>query len=576
LAYFLAAIFVIPALFSKAELATAMPKSGGVYFFINRSFGALFGTFAGFASWFSLSLKSAFALLGIGIILEPILPSFSTEMVKVIAILFTLFFTILNILSVGESGRFQVIFVFTLILLLVYYIFTGIQHVEIQRYADFVPYGWKSVFTVTGLIFISFGGLTKVACVAEEIKNPTKTIPRGMFSAFFVVSILYVLVIFVTVGILGEGEFRNTLTPISLAASKYRGNIGFIVLAIAALLAFITTANAGLMAASRDPLAMSRDNLLPRFFSKVNMRFKTPVVSILLTSAFMIACITFLDLENLVKVASTMKLLLFTFVNLSVIIMRESRIVSYKPAFKTPLYPFPQIAGIIIYLFLIFEMGKLPLIITAGFFVMSLLWYFLYSKSRNQKQSALVHIVERITSKDIKTKTLSDELRDILIVRDKIVEDRFDRIIKDALIIDIEEKTDMDGLFNLLADNFSARFNVDRDKVFDLLKEREKDSTTVIHKGLAIPHIIIDGESLFDIIVVRSKKGIKFTELDPVHMVFALAGTKDERNFHLKALMAIAQIVQNPDFSGMWVKVRSKSALRNLILLAERVRKGDL
>ncbi len=67
IAYILAAIMIVPAMLSKIELATAMPRSGGTYFFVNKSFGPLFGTLSGFSSWFALSLKSAFALLGIGI-----------------------------------------------------------------------------------------------------------------------------------------------------------------------------------------------------------------------------------------------------------------------------------------------------------------------------------------------------------------------------------------------------------------------------------------------------------------------------------------------------------------------------
>ena len=78
-------------------------------------------------------------------------------------------------------------------------------------------------------------------------------------------------------------------------------------------------------------------------------------------------------------------------------------------------------------------------------------------------------------------------------------------------------------------------------------------------------------------IVVRSKERINFGEgVPPVHIVFALAGSKDERNFHLQALMAIAQIVQNKDFSNNWLKVEDTEDLRNLILIAERVRKGTV
>ncbi len=577
LSYMLAAILVVPALFSKAELATAMPKSGGDYFFIYRSLGPLFGTFAGFAAWFSLSLKSAFALLGIGVFLQPLIAVYSPGTVKLIAVGFAVFFTILNILSVRESGKLMILFVMGLLGILSAYIVVGLNHVDVQGFVPFKPHGWMPVFVATGMVFISFGGLTKIASIAEEIKNPRRTIVAGMFSAFFVVSIIYVLTIFVTIGILNRSELQETLNPISLAASKFTGNAGFAVLSIAAILAFVTTANAGLLAASRNPLAMAKDNLLPSMFSRINIRFRTPVVSVLITSLFMIAVITFLDLNSLVKVASTMKLILFSLVNVSAILMRESNITSYKPSFRAPLYPYIQIAGTILYLVLIVEMGTLPLLITVMFFVISLLWYFLYSKSRIMKDSALIHIVERVTSKEIRSSTLSNELKDILIERDEIVEDRFDRLIQDATIIDLEEETDSDGLFSVLSEVFGEKFNQPPGKILNLLRSREEESTTAIHDGLALPHIIVDGESEFDITLIRSRKGIDFGEgMPPVHVVFALAGTSNERNFHLKALMAIAQVVQNKDFVNSWMKAGSIEELRNLILLAERVRKGQI
>ena len=96
-AYLLAALLVVPALFAKTELATAMPKSGGAYFFVDRSMGPFFGTFAGFASWFSLSLKTAFAILGIGVVLAPHFAG-SPEMIKSIATGFAIFFCIINLI----------------------------------------------------------------------------------------------------------------------------------------------------------------------------------------------------------------------------------------------------------------------------------------------------------------------------------------------------------------------------------------------------------------------------------------------------------------------------------------------
>ncbi|MCK5200685.1 MAG: PTS sugar transporter subunit IIA, partial [Spirochaetales bacterium] len=173
--------------------------------------------------------------------------------------------------------------------------------------------------------------------------------------------------------------------------------------------------------------------------------------------------------------------------------------------------------------------------------------------------------------------TLSEELREILLVRDDIIEDRFDTIIKNARIIDMDRASNMEELFNLLAAEFAKLFNAGREEIKELIYKREAESTTVIHKGLAIPHIILGKEQRFEIIVIRSIQGITFEgSPDPVHTVFALAGSRDERNFHLQALMAIAQIVQNPSFQNNWNKAKTVDDLRHIILLGERVRKGDI
>ncbi|MBT3275369.1 MAG: amino acid permease, partial [Spirochaetales bacterium] len=455
IAYLIAALLVVPAMLSKIELATAMPRSGGAYFFIYRSLGPLFGTFSGFAAWLSLALKSAFALVGIGVFLSPLIGEVSPATIKLIAVGFTFGFTLLNLFSVHKSGRFQVILVIGLLSILLFYIGSGFQGINVERFEPFNTGGWLNIFSATGMIFVSFGGLTKIASIAEEIKDPVKTIPRGMIASFVTVTLVYLLAVFVTTGLLDRSVFIGSFAPLSEGAKQITGMWGYYALSVAAMLAFITTGNSGLLAASRNPLAMARDNLLPPIFSKVNVKLKTPVVSIIFTSLFMIGCILLLDLEQLVKVASTMKLLLFTFVNISVILMRESRIVSYKPAFRSPFYPWIQIIGSLFYILLIIDMGALPLAITGGFFLLSLLWYLAYSRSRNNRDSAIIRIVERITSKEMRSTKLTSELREILVERDDIIEDRFDHLIKDANFIDISEPMDRDGLFKLLAHHWS-------------------------------------------------------------------------------------------------------------------------
>ncbi|MCQ9208868.1 MAG: amino acid permease [Omnitrophica bacterium] len=572
-AYILAGILVLPALLAKAELATAMPKAGGVYFFIERSMGAPIGTIGGLASWFSLSFKSAFALVGIGIFATLINPGITETQIKLIAVGCCLFFMFVNIIGVKHTGRFQIALVFSLIGILILYVFRGFLFIQPQRFTPFMPFGLGSVFATAGLVFVSFGGLTKVCCVAEEVKNPGRNIPLGMFLAFSIVMILYATVVFVTVGLLDSQELSNSLMPISLGAGAFMGNLGVLILAIAALLAFASTANAGILTASRDSMAMSRDYLLPKIFRKIDARSQTPHFSIIFTTAFMIIIILFLSLENLIKTASTMKILLFLFVNLSLIVMRESKIESYRPKFHSPLYPWIQILGILGYGFLIFKMGRIPLSITGIFIACALTWYLVYARKRVKRQAALVHVIERVTAKELVDATLPDELREIIIERDKIVEDRFDHLIKKCEILDIDHSISERDVFKMLADAFSKRLGMNKEKLLELFIKREKESSTVITPGLAIPHIIVKGKQTFDIMLVRCKEGIIFPDASqPVHTLFALVASVDERNFYLRALAAIAQTAQDKNFEKNWLTARNAEGLRDVILLSSRTR----
>ncbi|MEA3427788.1 MAG: PTS sugar transporter subunit IIA [Thermodesulfobacteriota bacterium] len=128
-------------------------------------------------------------------------------------------------------------------------------------------------------------------------------------------------------------------------------------------------------------------------------------------------------------------------------------------------------------------------------------------------------------------------------------------------------------MFQLVAKTMAARLNVKPDLLFELLMDREKESSTVISRGIAIPHIIIDGKHTFGILLARCKEGITFSESAPmVYAVFAMVGTRDERNFHLRALSAIAQILQDPYFEKKWLRAKNEKALRDVVLMAKRKR----
>ncbi|MBN2484158.1 MAG: amino acid permease [Candidatus Omnitrophica bacterium] len=575
LAYFVAGLLMIPSMYSKSELLSAMPKAGGTYFFIERSFGPFLGIFGGLASWFSLSLKSAFALVGIGVFMsyfiEPISDPQFYLYAKLIAAGFCVFFVLINLFSVHLSSRVQNIMVLFLLVICSAYVVMGMRSVSPDRLLPFFPESMKTFLGVVGMVFISYGGLTKVASIAEDTYQPSKNIPRGMFLAFIVVQLLYVLCVAVTIGILSPHDMGNTLTPLSYGAMVIGGSGFRMALSIAALIAFFTTANAGILSSSRIPFAMGKDGLLPGGFSRVSLRFRTPYAAILTTGAFMLLLILFLDLEVLVKTASTLMLMLFMFENLSVIIMRESKIINYRPLFKSPAYPWMQIFALIVYGFLIVEMGIIPLAISLSFIAVSLVWFFI-SARKFTRQSALMHLVERITAKELVDTSLEEELKEILHKRDNIVKDRFDHLIESCRVIDLTGRIHREVFFSHVADVIAQDLNLDKARIKDLLIKREAQSTTVIEKGLAIPHIVIEGEHKFDIVVARSKEGIVFPGQEDVHVAFVLIGSKDERNFHLRTLMAIAQIVREHNFYKNFMRAKNEEQIRMLVLSSTRRR----
>ena len=579
LAYGLAAMMAIPAALSKAELATAMPRSGGSYFFIERSMGALPGTLAGLAGWLSISLKSAFALVGIGAFARLLWPSMEPWGIKAVAIGCCIVFAALNCLSVKQTGRFQVVMVVILLGILALFVGRGLPEVRHESLAGFMDKGMLAVFAAAGLVFVSFGGLTKVASVAEEVDRPGRNLPAGMFAALFVVSLLYVGAVFVTQGVLAPEKLENNLTPLSDAAGVFLGRGGMAVLAVGAILAFVTTANGGILTASRFPLAMSRDGLLPKVFKATARRFQTPYVSVLATAALMIAVIASLRIIDLVKFASTMMLVLFLLANVAVIIMRSSKIQNYRPLFRSPLYPWMQLAGIGTYTFLIIEMSRkmhwIPLMTSGGFVVAGVLWYLVYVRPHTTRESAFVYMIRNVISKQIRRSTLEDELREIALERDEIIHDRFDRLIQQCPILDLPSATTADEMFQQVADALAPRLGIDNEKLFGLFQAREDESSTVIRPGLAIPHVVVDGEGLFEILLVRCREGIHFHgHEEPVRAGFVLIGSRDERNYHLRALMAIAQIVEERGFMERWLAAPRIEHLRDLVLLSTRKRQS--
>jgi mannitol/fructose-specific phosphotransferase system IIA component (Ntr-type) len=268
-------------------------------------------------------------------------------------------------------------------------------------------------------------------------------------------------------------------------------------------------------------------------------------------------------------------LLMFVLNNMAIIIMRQSALQNYRPSFRAPWQPWLSVAAILVYGFLILEMGRMPLVLSSCFILVALFWYLGYVYPRVHRQSALVYWIKRALSPHVPRSGLDEELGHILVERDQIVFDRFDHLIQDCPILDLDEPLDAKTLFRRLAEVLGPRVSTSPQTLYELFLERERASSTALEPGLAIPHVVVPGQGVFDVALVRSKGGIDFGELQaPVKTAFVLVGSLDERNFHLRALMVVARIVKMPEFEKRWMAAQGEKALRDLILLAERSREG--
>lgn len=568
ISYFLAALLATTGMLSQAELASAMPRAGGTYFYVTLSMGSAVGTLYGITTLLALSLKSAFELVGMAIFTRLIIDID----IHIIAVSLCLIFIFVNIIGAKEAGRVQVILVSVIIVALLVYVIRGLPLIKVKHFDPLAPQGIKAILSTAGFVFLSYGGLLKVASIAEEVKDPGRALPLGMILSLLVVVILYMVVIFVTVGVLDDAVLNRSLTPVSDGAAAFLGSGGKITLGIVAILAFTSATNAGIMGASRYPLALSRDDLLPRFLGKVNARFKTPHIAILVTGILIIAAL-FLKLDIIVKAASSVLILTYIFTCLAIIIMRESRLQNYQPRFRAPLYPWIQVFGIIGFVVLLLEIGKEALLASLVLIGSGLFVYWFYGRIRSEREYALLHLIERITAKELTTHSLETELKEIITERDDIIKDRFDRIIERSIVLDIDKSVPVEEFFRLVAEAMAEHIKEEPETLLKLLLDRERENSTVLSPDLAIPHIVIEGEHVFDILLARCQEGVVFSDSAPrVHTIFVLIGTRDERNFHLRALAAIAQIIQDPHFEEKWMAAKSEEALRDLVLLGKRKR----
>lgn len=572
--YLLAALILLPGLFSSVELTTAMPKAGGVYYFLDRSMGPLVGTIGGFGTWIALVLKAAFALYGVGAYLQLFFPTL--EMGPV-AGGFAIVFGIINYFGAKKTGTFQVMLLLGLSILLLWFCGFGVLQTDMANFSTFFDVEAAGLISTSGLVVVSYMGLTKVSSVAEEVKNPERNLPLGTFLSFGTVILVYVVGTSVMIGVAGAdtlGANGGDLKPVATVARMMAGSAGAVVMTIAALLAIASGANAGVLSASRYPLAMGRDRILPDFFGTVGGR-GTPTVGIVVTVALILLSVTLFDPTKIAKLASAFKLVMFALGCLAVIVMRESRIESYDPGYKSPFYPIMQILGILAPFWLIVQMGLLPTLFTAGLITLGAMWYTYYASGRVDREGAIFHVFERLGRQ--RDDRLDLELREVIKDRGPRAEDPFDALFAAARVLDVREGIAFEELVTRASETLARDLPVSADELKQGFLDGARLGATPVAHGAALPHVRLPAVAEPHLLLARVSDGVELEgELardaeEPVRAIFFLVGPQDDPGRHLRILAQIARRVDQDAFMPEWLAATTRQQLKEALFRNERL-----
>ena len=392
LAFLLAGIVFLPGTLSKSELASAMPVNGGAYVYLERSFGPLVGTISGLGLWASFLLKSAFALIGFSAYMYAVTNYLDITTNSTFVIMSALaLITILNILGIKKVKAFQTpILALTTILILLICVFQLFDaSFDFSRPMDGALDVTKNdpllVAEAAALVFVAYAGIYKAGALGGEVKEPEKNLPQGMLISLLLITLLYVVVTFIMMGAVeGEWWLDSNGSPredpiFAFVDAVVATEVG-IVMALLAFLTMISGALSGLLAASRFLFAMAKDCLLPDRLSETNQKFGTPQWSIILTGVAMGVCILTLPVKDVAKLASGFQIMVIVALNACVMVLRRENPETewYQPTFKSPLYPYVQIFGIIAGGILVALMGSKAIIRAVAAIILGVATYQTY------------------------------------------------------------------------------------------------------------------------------------------------------------------------------------------------------
>ena len=261
------------------------------------------------------------------------------------AVMIALFIGTLLIRGTKESVVVNRILVGVKILVIFIFLFMSAPMIKMENYADFFPFGWSGVGIGAAAIFFAYLGFDAVATTAEECKNPNRDLPIGIMGGLLVCAVLYVLVSLALTGITHYSQL-NSPEPIALALRLNGSNIGSALVGTGAVVGMVAVLLVLMYGQSRIFFVMSRDGLLPAFFSKLHKKYETPYIGLIFITAAVAIIAGFTPIHIMGNMSSLGILFAFLVVSVGVLVLRVKNPDAERP-FRCPAVFFVAPAAIL-------------------------------------------------------------------------------------------------------------------------------------------------------------------------------------------------------------------------------------
>jgi amino acid transporter len=355
ISFILAAVLAMLLGVCYAELSSRYPRAGGSYEYVRETMGSLIGTIIGWAYWGAWLAASSFVSQGFGHYLNAI----TGAPPRMSAVILLLGLGFLNIMGIKFSGNLQVGIVCIVIVVLLGFFILGAKHVNYSYYQPFSPNGLSGILDATLVAFLSIVGWDAIVASGEEIKDPKRTIPLAIFSSISIVLLLYLGLLFVSIGVLPWKILGASDVPVALASQQFLGTFGPTLISLIIVLALPATCNAFIITISRTAFAMGRNGMLPKAIACIHPRFQTPIWAITLGVGIQVSFTLVSSMNIAVTATGFLYLLTFIFTMIAFFISRKSTSkIDAEKQFFVPFYPVIPILALLISVSLLIPVGS--------------------------------------------------------------------------------------------------------------------------------------------------------------------------------------------------------------------------